>query len=77
MQTTSQMQTTYMIKYFHQYNCEDEINSLSFNQDDVKSTSNDKTLKLVDHFTDICSNISFTENEIKKCTGKVLTDIDW
>ena len=43
---------------------------ICFNQDGAISSLNGKPPKLVDHFIDLGSNISFTENEVNISIGK-------
>ena len=49
---------------------------MCFIQNSATSISNDKPLKLEDHFTYLSSNISSTESYINICTGKAWTAID-
>ena len=48
----------------------DKTENVCFKQDEIISTLTDKLLKLVDHFTYLCSNISSTESDVNVRTGK-------
>ena len=48
----------------------DKTGFLCFNQKDVVFSQNGKPLKLVDLFIHLCSNISSTDSDIKRCLVK-------
>ena len=53
----------------------DKAEFMSFKQDGVMSTRNDKTLKILDNFTYLCSNILSTESDVNIHIKKVWTAI--